>query len=309
MEPPPSVHGVHWRAGRPDDADVLTAIGVAADLVDEPRQPRSRDDAVQLLAVVDPASAVLVGERAGHPTAFGVRFRPGGGPVRLLGAVVPDARGHGVGRALLRAQLDAARVAEPDAERATVRSAGGTGVARLARRSGFTPVRDFLTMRRDLARPVAPVALPAGLRIVPFDAVLDEPLRLMKNAVFQDHWQGLADEPEEWRARVLGPGLVRDASRIALDGAGDVAGFVLVRRAEDHPERAHIPLVGTAKAHRRRGLARALLASALTAAAGAGSTEAELDVDAASPTGAHRVYAALGFEEVSRATVWSRPLR
>ena len=84
---------------------------------------------------------------------------------------------------------------------------------------------------------------------------------------------------------------------------------MLVWRNDDHPEQAHIPLVGTARAHRGRGVARALLASVLAASAEAGLTEAELDVDAASPTGATRVYAAVGFEEVSRATVWSRPLR
>jgi mycothiol synthase len=309
MQPPPPVAGIQWRPGRADDVDALTEVGVAADRVDVPGHPRARSEAAQLLAVVDPRRAVLVGERDGRPVAFGSRFRPGGGPVRLSGAVVPELRGRGVGRALLQALLDDAAVAEPDAERASVRSVGDAGVAPLARRFGFEQVRDFLTMRRDLSRLVEPAALPADLHVVPFGPALDEPLRLLKNDVFRDHWQGLADEPAEWRARMLGPQLQRSASRIAVDASGAVAGFVLVWRIDDHPEQAHIPLVGTARAHRGRGVARALLASVLAASAEAGLTEAELDVDAASPTGAPRVYAAVGFEEVSRATVWSRPLR
>ena len=309
MQSPPPVAGIRWRAGRASDADAITEVGVAADRVDVPGRPRTRSDAAQLLAVVDPQRAVLVGERGGRPVAFGSRFRPGGGPVCLIGAVLPELRGRGVGRALLQALLDDAALAEPDAERATVRSVGGAGVAPLARRFGFTQVRDFLTMRRDLARPVEPVALPADLRVVPFAPALDEPLRLLKNDVFRDHWQGLADEPAEWRARMLGPQPQRGASRIAVDASGAVAGFVLVWRIDDHPGQAHIPLVGTARAHRGRGVARALLTSVLVASAESGLTEAELDVDAASPTGASRVYGAVGFEEVSRATVWSRPLR
>ena len=250
-----------------------------------------------------------MGERNGVPVAFGARFRPGGGPVRLLGAVEPEVRGRGIGRALLQALIDSAAAAAPDAEHATVRSVGGGGVAALARRAGFAPARVFLTMRRDLTRPVEPAVLPAGLRLVPFAPDLDEPLRVVKNVVFRDHWQGLADEPAEWRTRMLGPLLDRDRSWIAADEEGTIAGFVLVHRSDDRPEQAHVPLVGTAKAHRGRGVARALLASALGAAADAGLVEAVLDVDAASPTGADRVYPAVGFEEVARATVWSRPLR
>ena len=308
MQPPPSVAGIRWRPGRADDADALTAVGAAADRVDVPGHPRTRDEAEQLLAVVDPSRAVLVGERAGRPVAFGARFRPGGGPVRLLGAVAPEVRGRGVGRALLAALLESARVDEPGAEQATVRSVGG-GVAPLARRSGFAPAREFVTMRRDLALPVESAALPGGLRLAPFEAALDEPVRLVKNAVFRDHWQGLVDGPEEWRSRMLGPQLRRELSRIAVDADGAIAGFVLAWRVDQHPRRVHLPLVGTAAAHRGRGVARALLASMLAAAADAGLTEADLDVDATSPTGADRVYARAAFVEVSRATVWSRPLR
>lgn len=308
MPLPPSVAGVRWRTGRPDDVDALTAIAAAADAVDAPGAVRTREDVAQLLAAVRPDRALVVGEREDAAVAFGIRFRPGGGPVRLLGAVEPGSRGRGVGRVLLASMMEGAAAAEPDAPLMTVRSGGAGGVVPLARRLGFVETRVFLTMRRDFAQPIEPVAVPDGLRLVPFGPELDEPLRIAKNEIFRDHWQGLADDPEEWRIRALGPRLLRDRSRVALDADDGVAGFVVVHRSEDHPRRAHIPLVGTAQAHRGRGVARALLADVLRRSAAAGLADAELDVDASSPTGAHRVYAAVGFSETWRATVWSRPL-
>jgi mycothiol synthase len=304
MRLPEEVAGIRWRPGRADDVDVLTRIQTAADLVDEPDHVITRSDVAQLLAGLDPASAVVVGERDGVPVATGMLFRPGGGPVRIRGAVVPEARGLGIGRALLRQQIDRALAIHPDAPALGLRSIGGGGVAGLARRSGFHEERVFLTMRRDLGRPVVPAPLAAGLRSAPLDPALVEPLRLVKNEVFRDHWNGLADSPEEWRSRAVGPRLDRRLTRIALDDRGGIAGFVVVWRTEEHPGQAYIQLVGTARVQRGRGVARALLTELLRRAAAAGYTEAQLDVDAASPTGADRVYAAVGFEPIQRATIW-----
>jgi GNAT superfamily N-acetyltransferase len=308
MTLPEPVAGVRWRAGRADDVDVLTGIQAAADLEDEPNHVVTRSDIAQLLDGIDPGTAVVLGERDGVPVAMGMLVRPGGGPVRVRGAVVPKARGLGIGRALLLQQIDRAGALQPGAPALGLRSIAGGGVAGLARRFGFHDERAFLTMRRDLGGPIAPVPLAAGLRALPLDAALDEPLRLVKNEVFRDHWNGLADSPEEWRSRVLGPGLDRRLSRIALDGRGGVAGFVVVRRTVEDPDRASIPLVGTTRPQRGRGIARALLTAVLQEAAGSGLREAELDVDASSPTGADHVYSAVGFEEIQRATIWQRAL-
>jgi ribosomal protein S18 acetylase RimI-like enzyme len=59
---------------------------------------------------------------------------------------------------------------------------------------------------------------------------------------------------------------------------------------------------------RRRGLARALLASSLVAARQAGHTGAALGVDSDSPTGATDLYRSLGFEPVKTFTAWRKPL-
>ena len=307
MTLPEEVAGVRWRPGREGDVDLLTGILVAADRVDAPDHVITRSDVVQTLAGLDPATAVVVGSRDGAPVATGLLFRPGDGPVRLRGAVLPDARGRGIGRVLLRHQIELAAELQPDAPALSLRSIGGGDVAGLARRFGFHEERVFLTMRRDLTRPVAPVPLTAGLRIVRLDPALDEPLRLVKNEVFRDHWNGLVDSPDEWRSRSLGPRLNRDLTRVALDDRGGIAGFVVVWRTTEHPDEAYIPLVGTAREQRGRGIARALLSEVLLNAAAGGLTEAHLDVDASSPTDAVNVYTAVGFEELQRATIWQLP--
>lgn len=310
MSLPEPIAGVRWRFGTARDVDVVAAVLAAADRVDEPGYIRTAEDVASAFATTDPSTSVVVGDRDGEPVAAGVLFRPGSGAVRLWGAVVPAERGRGIGRVLLRQQITSAAEVHADLPTLGLRAIGDGGVAHLAQRFGFAPVRYFLTMRRDLADPVRPAPLPADVRIVPFTSDLDEPLRLLKNEVFRDHWGGIADDPEEWQARTLGPRLIRDLSRIAVGGGvdGGIVAFVVVWRLEEHPWRTYIDLVGTAREQRGRGLASALLASTLRAARVDGFAETELDVDASSETGAGRVYESAGFVEVQRATVWQRAL-
>ena len=305
MLPEPAA-GVVWRAGTADDADAIADVALAADRVDEPGNERDRSDVLGVLRLVEPRTAVVIGERGGQVVAAGVLFRPGGGPVRMIGAVLPGARDRGIGRALLAAQIAAAEASHPDAPSMTVRAVGRHGVGGLARRAGLGPERVFLTLRRDLTEPVASDELPAGLRAVPFEPALDEAVRVSRNEVFLDHWQATVTGPDEWRDRNLGPRLIRELSSIALDAEGAVAGFVLAWRTPARPGQLHIPLVGTPRAHRGRGVARALLTTTLAGAAAVGLAEAVLDVDAASATGAVGVYEGVGFAETGRATIWSR---
>jgi mycothiol synthase len=66
--------------------------------------------------------------------------------------------------------------------------------------------------------------------------------------------------------------------------------------------------VSVRRAWRRRGLARALLASSLVAAREAGHDGASLGVDSDSPTGATGLYRSLGFEPVKTFKAWRKPL-
>jgi ribosomal protein S18 acetylase RimI-like enzyme len=70
----------------------------------------------------------------------------------------------------------------------------------------------------------------------------------------------------------------------------------------------YVSSVSVRRPWRRRGLARALLASSLVAAREAGYTSASLGVDSNSPTGATDLYRSLGFEPEKTFIAWRKPL-
>ena len=80
---------------------------------------------------------------------------------------------------------------------------------------------------------------------------------------------------------------------MALTADGTVLAYAIC--SEDRPGVLHIALVGSRPEARGKGLARAVIARTLAAAAEAGFTRAELEVDAESLTGATRLYDGLGF--------------
>lgn len=62
----------------------------------------------------------------------------------------------------------------------------------------------------------------------------------------------------------------------------------------------YIDLIGVARHRRRQRLAPAAIAALLRAARDAGLERAILDVDTASPTGAHTLYEGMGFRPTER---------
>lgn len=158
---------------------------------------------------------------------------------------------------------------------------------------GYERARSWLVMRRELAG----AALPSNEReqvqvIAPEDDHV-EATRLAHLAAFADHWGSAPVSPERWSRWWSAHTARRELSSIALDADGTVLAYVIT--SEDKPGVLHIALVGTRPEARGRGLARAVIARTLAAAAEAGYSHAELEVDAESLTGATRLYDALGF--------------
>lgn len=228
----------------------------------------------------------------------------------LFGAVLPDFRGRGVGRALMAWGVDRATTILqastshlPKVIRVDAR-VDATSALHLYARCRFTPVRWFDELLRPLTD-LPPRRTVDGVRIVPWPDDRDEEIREEKNAAFADHWGATPTSEYHWQQMVRGFGARVDLSRIAVDAHDRVVAHCLCKRypADDEllgRRDGWIDNLGTRAEWRGRGIASALIVDALHAFAADGLTHASIGVDADSPTGAARLYRSLGFEPAHR---------
>ena len=310
-----------WSRLTTDDGEAWAALANTLAEVDDTDEFVRAEDLTEELTDdgVDPTRdtwAVWDGERL---VAFGgVRVSPtlghdGTARAWFLGGVHPDHRGRGIGRRLV-AQLEA-RGRELTAERhpgqpaVFVSDAGreDSSSAALLRHRGYAVVRYFNQLVRPLPGEVpAQPEVPTNVRLVPVSDDLKETVREAHNAAFRDHFGSSEVPPAAWDHRWAARASRHDLSSLAVDGAGRVLAYVLCQVWEEGE--LYVATVGTVAEARGRGLAQACLARSLRLAVDEGGfTRADLHVDSASPTGATRLYARLGFETARVFARFERP--
>lgn len=273
------------------------SLGELSELVAEPHFDASRD-----------AVAAVDGDRiVGWAQVF---HEPSGERLErafLSGGTVVDRRGEGIGTALIAWQVDrgSERLTQYDHDLPgylrTFEYTTRPGSAALFEANGFTAVRWFQELIRDLA----PVAVGTSATIVPWDPGRSEEARLVHNAAFADHWGSTPSDRAGWEAWMDLDSTRLDLSFMALVD-GDLVGYV-VNAHYPHDEAltgrrdGWIGSLGTLAAHRRRGIASALIAGSIDAFRDVGFTHALIGVDSASQTGAHGLYRGLGFEPLHEA--------
>lgn len=166
---------------------------------------------------------------------------------------------------------------------------------------GFEPSVYFDELRRDLSDPIGDPVVPAGYQIVPAAEVQPSDLVDVRNDAFRDHTGSQPWTLELWESRQTDAH--RPEASFAVMCDGEAVAFVhSAVFPDDATDRGYsegwIDQVGTRRAHRGNGLAAALIRSAMRVFAHAGIEYATLEVDSESPTGAHGLYARLGFERV-----------
>ena len=271
----------------------------------------------------DPGRDIVIGELDGRVVAVAgqdwIDTRDGAHRAyRLWGAVEPELRGRGIGRAMLaeneRRAMALAATQVTDRPRVLYGfAADGRPGARLLARAGYAVERWFLDMVRpsldDL--PDAP-PLPERLELRPVTPDLYATVWRANREAFRDHWGG-SDESEAAMRRFLeSPGADPGLWLIAFDG-DEVAGGIFNGIYPEQDEmlglkRGWLDSVFTRRAWRRRGLASALIVRSLHLLRERGMTSAALGVDADNPTGALGLYEEAGFRVHDRFTAWRKPM-
>lgn len=179
-------------------------------------------------------------------------------------------------------------------------------------RHGFAVVRYFLRMDHALDAPIAEPLLPPGftVRAVAGPSEAAAWVELF-NASFIDHWNHHPLTVERllhiWRE----PHYVRAYDLIAVASDGTFAAFCAGGVDEEENARTGrkegaINVLGTRRGFRRMGLGRALLLEGLRRFQSDGFSSVQLTVDAASPTGATRLYESVGFRVTRRYVRYER---
>ena len=230
----------------------------------------------------------------------------------------PEARRCGIGRAMLATLEERATVAlgeHPTSAPAffSADTIGDPGADELLRQAGYDPARYHYVMVRPDLDPVPDAPMPDGLEIRP---VRDEHLRQIFDAgteAARGLWEWTEPTEADFDLFVTDP-IESDRTlwRIAWDGdeiAGQVRAFINHENNERFgTKRGWVEHILVRAPWRRRGLARALIASSVDALRERGMTEGALGVDVDNPSGALRLYQSVGFEVDSTETAYRKPM-
>ena len=316
-----------WRPLTIEDAPALTRSWAAIEAVDRRGEHYSEQDLRDVLEdeSIDLGRDTLA---AVAPDGELVAFVWVQGPAEVIdvdwlevdGAVLPVARGRGLGRRLLEwAEERAASLHRkrhpnaPAAVRVVVHENNPSKEA-LVRAAGYEAARWYHTMSRGLDDPLPNLPpTPPGLTLTPYTADRDEAVRVAHVEAFADDWGATPPDEQEWARWYVTPTTFRpEVSWLVLDGE-DVVGYLLTHfweadAAATGVREAFVGDLGVRPVWRRRGLGGLLLATALRSYRAGGYVHAALGVDSANATGALGLYERAGFAVRDTWVTWLKPL-
>lgn len=174
---------------------------------------------------------------------------------------------------------------------------------------GWEPSRRFWRMRIDHETADAPLEAPtwpAGVTVRDVDRDADAELahRLVQTA-FADIGSHTERSFEEWSVAMLAPGRFDPSLSLVAESAGEVAGLCL---AQDVGDYGFVRQLAVPRAHRGRGIGRALLLEAFRRHRDRGLPQTQLGVDSDNASGATRLYESVGMRVSEDFTRWEKQL-
>ncbi|WP_018156052.1 GNAT family N-acetyltransferase [Demetria terragena] len=312
--------GLVWSPWTEEDLPDVSAMLTAVEAVDSPSERHSLAELQEdfASATYDLARDCLLARGSAGDVVAIARSICADGDVTarralLAGAVRPDRRGLGIGRAIMAWQLAHARAwftngRTPEHELLRLRvfsDSKATAEHRLAERCGLTQARFYaeLTLRLP-AEPVADRHVD-GIELRPWREATSVATLAVRNAAFADSWGSVETTEDRWLERQQATSFRPDWSFVAVDReTGQVVALLMSSAYEQDWEpqgftSGYIDLLGTLRDYRGRGLASALITQAMRTFQQAGLDAAEIGVDSENESGAFGLYTSLGFEQTS----------
>jgi mycothiol synthase len=321
----PSLPGVTFRhIVMPDDLAVMNDVANAMRLAEGDEWITSDDQFrsyYETLSNCDPATDIVIAERDDRVVGYGrvewAQELDGARTYEILAFAHP-AEEPPLLRALFHAaearglQIAATHPAGPKFLQTDANEAADRRLA-ILEELGYEPVRFSFLMTRPNLDDVPDAPMPPGLEVRP---VQPDQLRAIFDAeveAFRDHWGATLPGEADFQRFVNDPVEGNYALwQVGWDGdqvAGMVRGYI---NAEENERLGHkrgwVENISVRRPWRRRGLARALIASSIRALREQGMTEGALGVDTENPTGALRVYESCGFVVHKREATYRRPI-
>jgi mycothiol synthase len=303
--------GYPLRAATPGDAQGIIDLVAACDMADYGEaQPMTEEDVAQWFQRA--TTMRVLTDAAGAIAALSVLDDQDHIEFYADGYVHPDHTGRGIGAALIALAEETARelfpLAPPDAQ-IILRNGvtqKNTAAQAINTAAGMRPVRYFWRMRIDQTEPPPPAEWPEGITWRAFVPNQDEQVVYETvETAFEDHWGYHRTPYDEFAQRFSRSDFDPSLWFLAFSG-GALAGVTLGK-----PEGAGgwINKVAVLREFRKRGVAMALLRTAFAEFYRRGRLRVELGVDAASPTGAQRLYEQAGMRVAAEYVIYEKVIR
>jgi mycothiol synthase len=294
---------MEWRAPAARDASAVLELIVARDVADFGMPDYTLGDLHDewRASDVDLDTDAVVIEDGRRLVGYAIVRR-----AETLVIVRPDEEERGLGTKLLAWAQRAERERGRESHRQRISSSNERARELLAA-AGYERRRSYCRMVRILDDPVSALPVPDGTRLRGLDVEADAAaLHELDALSFRGNADYEAESPAQFREEHLGAHDLDPALSRVAEAADGTVGFLLARRWQEDSV-GYIDVLGVHPAHRRRGLAAAMLSSAFAAFAVAGLREAQLGVASDNPR-ALSLYGRVGMTPGFRIDAYERPV-